>query len=84
MDIPKKYDTEGPFDDPIVRCCDCSKIVTRVAIKKFGSCPHCGNRRVRNVLAMTEEEMNKLKDQGVDPVFIALFEGVEDVDGLGI
>lgn len=76
--VPEKYDTDGPFEDPVVRCCDCSKLIFRGSIKKFGSCPHCGNRRVRNVLAMTGEEMEMLKKKDIDPVFLALFEGVPD------
>jgi len=80
-DLPK-YDVDGPFMDPIVRCCDCAKIIMREAIKKFGSCPSCGNRRVRNVLSMTPEEFEKLKEKNIDPDYLALFEGVEDEDGV--
>jgi len=29
------------------RCCDCKKIVTSIAIKKYGGCPRCGCGRVR-------------------------------------
>ena len=76
--IYPKYDKDGPFMDPIVRCCDCQKLILRPQIKKFYGCPRCGNKRVRNVLAMTESEMDWLKKKKVDPDFIALFEGVED------
>ena len=74
----EKYSKEAPFEDPIVRCCECNKIVIKLKLKEQGMCPYCGNRRVRNVLTMSDEEMTKLKDQGVDTAFIALFEGVED------
>jgi len=73
------YDKDGPFGDPIVRCCDCSKIVYRTQVQKFGQCPKCGNRRVRNVSTLSEEEMAELKKKDVDPEFLALFEGVSDV-----
>jgi hypothetical protein len=72
-----KYDRDGSFNDPIVRCCDCQAIISRETIRDAGCCPQCGNRRVRNVLAMNEEEMDKLKENNIDPEFIALFEGVE-------
>ena len=74
----KKYDKKGPFMDPVSRCCDCQKILFREQIQKLGMCPGCGNKRIRNVLVMSEKEMADLKEKGVDPDFLALFEGVED------
>jgi len=74
----EKYREDGPFDDPIVRCCECSEIVTREQIKNHGMC-ECGNRRVRNVNSLNGAEMEKMKENGVDPDFIKLFEGVPDV-----
>lgn len=76
MSIPK-YDKAAPFNDPIVRCDSCHKVVVRQHLHIMGSCPYCGNRKVRNVLTMTEEEMHQLKKWQVDPEFIALFEGIE-------
>ena len=70
------YDKDGPFGDPIVRCTECQKIVYRDTIKVMGMCS-CGNRRVRNVLTLSEDEMADLKEKGIDPEFLALFEGVE-------
>lgn len=75
-----KYSKDGPFDDPVVRCCDCSKLVPKAQIKKHGMCLGCGNRRVRNVQTLSESEMAELKAKKVDPVFLALFEGIEDED----
>ena len=80
MKTYKKYDLDGPFDDPIVRCCDCQMIILREQIQKHYGCPKCGNKRVRNVLNMTEDEMADLKKKGIDPVFLALFEGVPEDD----
>ena len=74
----EKYDVDGPFMDPVVRCCDCSSLIFREGIQKAVGCPRCGNKRIRNVLSMTEEEMGKLKKKGVDPDFIALFEGYDE------
>jgi predicted nucleic acid-binding Zn-ribbon protein len=75
----QKYSKDGEFTDPIVRCCECSNIIVRKNIGKFGGCPKCGNRRVRNVLNMTDEEMDSLRNKGIDEEFLSLFEGVSDV-----
>ena len=74
----EKYRSDGPFEDPVVRCCECSSLVYREQIQQNGMCA-CGNRRVRNLLSLNDVEMEKLKERGVDPDFIKLFEGVPDV-----
>jgi len=51
-----KYDTDGPFNDPVVRCCDCQLLILRETIQKTSGCPECGCRRVRNVLNMSPKE----------------------------
>lgn len=76
--MQQKYSNDGAFDDPVVRCCECSSIILREQIQRSGGCPYCGNRRVRNVLNMTGVEMAGLKEKGIDEAFIALFEGVSD------
>lgn len=72
--------TQQDFPDPIVRCDSCADIVHRQHIHQFGCCPNCGNRRFRNVLILKETEMEKLRDDGIDPEFLALFEGARPVD----
>lgn len=82
-------DYDGPeFKDPIVRCESCAKIVHRQFISVYAGCNHCGNKRFKNVLAITGEEMQglksgkyelNLKGYEIDPDFLALFEEVEDV-----
>ena len=72
-----KYDSKGPFNDPVIRCCECQNLIMRTIIHKDGQCPNCGCKRIRNVLAMNDKEMDRLKELGVDPEFLALFEGVE-------
>ena len=74
----EKYSDDGPFTDPIVRCCDCKAIVTRVDIKKLGMCGKCGNKRVRKISVLSETEMKELKENGVDPVFLALFGEIDE------
>ena len=69
--------TQQPFPDPVVRCDSCQAIVHRRHIHKMGCCPECGNRRFRNALTLKEKEMKRLKKEGIDPEFLALFEGVK-------
>jgi Zn finger protein HypA/HybF involved in hydrogenase expression len=62
------------FTDPVVRCADCQALVTREEVRKFGMCPLCGNRRMRNVLVLSEKEMSTLRRKGVGEEFLAEFE----------
>jgi phage FluMu protein Com len=78
MSEKPNYDKDGSFDDPVVRCCDCNKLVYKAQIRKFGKCPGCGNRRVRNVQVLSPEEIAGLKFRKVDPRFLKLFEEVDD------
>ena len=76
----KKYDTDGPFNDPVVRCDGCNKLVNKVdGAIKIGGCPHCGNKRVNAAMTFNKEELEKMKEWNIDPDFIAIFERVEDV-----
>ena len=69
--------TQQPFSDPIIRCDSCSIIVHRRSIAQMGCCPECGNRRFRNALTLKGPEMKRLKKEGIDPEFLALFKGVK-------
>ena len=73
-----KYGKEDGFNDPVVRCCDCSLMFSRKKLRDSGGCPKCGNKRVRNCLALSGEEMQTLKDKNYDPEFLALFEGKQE------
>ncbi len=73
----EKYDIDGPFIDPVVRCDSCNKMVNRKTVLKTGSCL-CGSRKVKRVASMTPDEMKTAKKWDIDPDFIALFEEVED------
>lgn len=73
-----KYHKDAPFQDPVVRCDSCSEIVLVSTLKKLGSCK-CGNRKIRNLQAFTPEEKAQMEAWGVDPAFLAQFEGV-DID----
>ena len=72
-----KYDPKGKFQDPVVRCGECSKIVLHQGIVDTGCCPNCGAGRVRNLRVFNSEEKKQMEEWGVDPDFISLFEGVE-------
>ena len=69
-----KYDKDAPFSDPVVRCDSCSKIVKTEQLRQTGCCPHCGNRKVRNLQVFNELERAQMEAWGVDPAFLAEFE----------
>ena len=75
-----KYDSKGPFNDPIARCTECQYIMLRENVRKSGGCPKCGCKRIRNVLALDGEEIEMLKKKNVDPDFLALFQQAEVSD----
>jgi len=66
---------ENTFEDPVVRCVDCQRLIFHDEIQKFGLCPDCGTRKVRNVLTLRQGEYDALKAKGHDG-FLAKFEGV--------
>jgi len=69
-----KYHKDAPFTDPIVRCDGCQALLDHTKLCADGMCGFCSNTRVRNVRALTGEEMEALKGRGVDPEWLALFE----------
>jgi hypothetical protein len=74
----EKYDKDAEFADPVVRCDSCSRIILTEKIRKLGMC-ECGNRKVRSLQIFNPEEKAKMVAWGVDPEFLALFEGRTDV-----
>lgn len=70
----EKYGKDGAFEDPVVRCESCHKLVRVEVLCQRGRCA-CGATRVRNVESMTEEEAGQLREEWhIDPAFLALFE----------
>ena len=59
---PVNYLKDGPFCEPVIRCDGCGKLILHEAVKNIGSCPLCGNTRVRNVRTFTEEEAIQVKE----------------------
>lgn len=78
-----KYNAEGPFNEPVLKCDACQKLILLKTLHKVGKCPHCGNTRVRNVNQMTEEDQIKAKEWvesgDLDPDWLKLFEPCEVV-----
>jgi len=72
-----KYSKDGPFQEPVVRCDSCNKLVLVVDLKKIGCCPECGNTRVRNTKTLSIDEVAAMQEKGIDPDWLALFEPVE-------
>lgn len=66
-----KYDGDE-FNDPIVRCTECQKMLFREELAHTGGCT-CGCRKVRNVISVNESEMKLLQNKNIDPEFIAMF-----------
>lgn len=76
------------FNDPILRCTGCTKIVHRAWISARGGCNHCGNRRFQNINGFDDDEYNQLvngtydlgmKEYKIDPDFFKLFEQSEAI-----
>lgn len=74
---PEKYSADGPFQEPLVRCDSCVKLILVPTLHKKGMCPHCGNTRMRNIRTLSEEEMTQvhkfIKDGEVDQEWVDLF-----------
>ena len=73
------------FNDPILRCDDCQALINRNQLRKFGCCNKCGNRKLKNVQLIKQEEMWALRNHTyfkdgfeVPGDFLELFEGVPD------
>jgi hypothetical protein len=81
LSVSQKYSVDGPFNEPVVRCDSCAKLVLTATLKELGMCPHCSNTRVRNARTMNEEDFNKATDwarQGlIDPEWLNLFKSKE-------
>ena len=68
---------EGEFTDPVLRCDSCQCLVKRESLHKLGSCPECGNKRVRNLTVFNEKERDQLVEWGFQD-FVNEYEAVDD------
>jgi predicted RNA-binding Zn-ribbon protein involved in translation (DUF1610 family) len=73
----EKYPVDGPFQEPVLRCDSCVKLVLAATLREVGMCPHCGNTRVRNARTMNDDDFVKANEwvsQGLlDPDWLHLF-----------
>ena len=73
----EKYSVDGPFREPLVRCEGCNQIIFVADLHKYGMCS-CSHTRVKNIRALTEDDMAKVSkwvDEGkLDPDWLALWE----------
>lgn len=70
-----KYSKEAPFMDPVVRCDGCQKLVRVAFLQEKGGCI-CGNKRVKELRHLSQEEYNSLKAEFPD--FAAVFDPMGD------
>jgi hypothetical protein len=75
-----RYSKDGAFNDPVVRCDVCQRLLLVDRLRTEGACV-CGSRKVRNVFSFNPEEMAEMKDWGIDTEFLALF---EETSGAGV
>ena len=78
VEIKEFYSKDGAFNEPVLICDSCTKVVLKTDLHRLGMCPHCGNTRVRNVRTLNDENLlrvNKWVEEGkVDPDWLKLFE----------
>ena len=71
-----KYSHDGDFAEPLVRCDSCSELIFTKQISELGMC-ECGNRRVRNVVTLKEEELKQagewVKEGKLDKAWLDLW-----------
>jgi rRNA maturation endonuclease Nob1 len=73
-----KYDGDQQFDDPVVRCTGCTKILFKEQIQKIGKCVYCGCRKVRTVDMLSDSEIKLMKNKKIDSVFQTFIEWLID------
>lgn len=79
MEATEKFSKDGPFNDPVVRCDGCQRLLLVAELNEMGMCKHCSNTRVKNVRAGNSEDwgiMQRWAKEGlIDTDFLKLFEG---------
>ena len=78
VEIKEFYSKDGAFNEPVLICDSCTKVVLKTDLHRLGMCPECGNTRFRNVRTLNDENLlrvNKWVEEGkVDPDWLKLFE----------
>ena len=68
----------NPAIDPVFRCDSCHVLVLLKTLHKVGSCPKCGNKRMRNVTVFSDEEKKQMETWNLQE-FLSDFSEVADV-----
>lgn len=78
----QKYSKDDEFHEPVLICDSCNELVLATTLRNVGSCNHCGNRKVRNVRVLSEENMEIARAWAsagkIDPDWLKLFEACEE------
>ena len=70
----EKYGKDLVFNDPVLRCDKCKKLILRSDLTTSGMCSGCGNRKVGNVMGFGLFEYLKMRFWWkVDPDFLKIF-----------
>lgn len=77
-----KYHKDAPFQDPLVRCYHCRRLMKTEDLTRNGRCG-CGSHRVRNVLNMSRDEFEWAEAHNIDPEFLDLFEETHQDEMMG-
>jgi hypothetical protein len=75
------YESDGPFNDPVVRCDSCQRILMVAKLRDIGGCI-CGSRKVRNLKGFDDKEEALMKEWEIDPAFLRLFEPMAEIKGV--
>ena len=69
--------------DYLLRCKDCSTLITFAVITKLGCCSKCGNKRFTEITLLSEQEMADVRSGAIDfedrDLFLEEFEPVAEV-----
>lgn len=56
-----KYSKDGAFEEPVVRCDSCTRLILVALLRRLGMCPDCSNTRVRNVRTLNDADQEIVK-----------------------
>jgi hypothetical protein len=74
-----KYSKDGEFNEPVVRCDCCGKLLLMDVLRREGRCDKCGHRKIKNLFGFDKTEYEQMLAWGIDPEFLALFQNEEGV-----
>lgn len=81
MEKEIKSENEG-FNEPVLRCDSCKKMVVKDTINEIGMCNYCGNKRFRPVDVFNDDELVQIKKLDNSENFLMLFKEADIEDNL--